>query len=127
MSAETPKIGRPPRDEYEASCPICGRATRHRPAHAIPGEATRAVLADGTCEPCWRKKLKLQDRRNNGVLMSREERANRDREGLEAYFRERRNRGVPPAGNPALDRAYEADTAWRLDNPRRKSRAKEAS
>lgn len=126
MSVETHKIG-PRRDEFDASCPICGRATRHRPAHAIPGEATRAVLADGTCEPCWRKKLKLQDRRSNGVLMSREERADRDREALEAFFRSRRNRGVPPDGDPVLDQAYEKDMVWRRKYPRRRGRAKEAS
>jgi hypothetical protein len=66
------------------------------------------VLADGTCEKCWRTKLRLSQHKKIGVTMDSDA-VDHAREGLESYFRERRARGVDPDGDMKLDEQYWAD------------------
>lgn len=93
-------------------CPVCEKPTRHRTAIPVVG-ISRAVLADGTCDKCWRTKMKMQRRRPGGAIMSDDEAAQASREALEAYLNERRRRGIEPEGNKALDEVFEHDHAWK--------------
>lgn len=110
-----------PPSEASLICPLCGKPTRHRTAPVVP-DIPRAVLANGTCDRCWRKKLRLQIRRKGSVLASPDEKAMQDREGLAAYMENRRRRGINPEGNADLDAAYEDDREWKREHNRKHQR-----
>jgi hypothetical protein len=95
-------------------CPFCKKETHPRSGPVIPG-VPRALLADGTCDLCYRAYLNGGIKKHRGNKGSDEAEARRiatAREGLEAYFRDRRNRGINPNGNAELDAAFEEDTGW---------------
>jgi hypothetical protein len=114
-----------PASVAQLKCPLCFKPTRHRSAPVVP-DIPRAVLADGTCDKCWRHNLKLQIRRKGSVLASSDDKAMQDREALAAYVANRRRRGIDPEGNADLDAAYEDDREWKREHNRKHQRKADA-
>lgn len=93
-------------------CPLCGRETHHR-ADARHPDIPRAVLANGTCDPCWRTKIRAgHGGRKTDRHVSNDDKSFIYRRDLELYFMNRRKRGIAPEGNALLDAAYDEDKTW---------------
>jgi hypothetical protein len=120
-------------------CARCRRATRPSNSMRRYGQfrdwqgdesLITAARSDGTCSRCDDQMKRAGSRFGlGGYQPTEEEIVERGRREVQAYFADRRSRGVAPEGNADLDKAFEADVetgAWKL--PRslaRRSNAKQ--
>lgn len=107
-------------------CPRCRRATRPSSSMRRSGQfrdwqgdesLLTAARADGTCTRCDDQMKRTNGRFGVGYQPTEEEIVERGRREVQAYFADRRNRGVDPEGNADLDKAFERDVetgAWKL-------------
>ena len=109
------------KDNPDLKCPGCGRAVRRKGSFKTSEDDPRpaAVLADGTCTPCWNERkgrtatdvyrAKEKYKRNEGKYrrppMTAEE-IERERERIKNMECDRLSRGVPPEGLDPKDWAY---------------------